>query len=91
MPASEESAAARLVFSNLWQSNAKRFALCPIRKPIALDLRNSSRNHHLSLVCGACLEPTVHNRPLLLIGHCDRLKVHLSIGKEKDGSASHSL
>ena len=31
--ASEQSVAAHLMFSNLGQSNAKRFALCPIRTP----------------------------------------------------------
>ena len=77
------------------QIDAKRFALCSIRKPITylcitFDLRNSTKNHHLSLVCGAFLEHIVHNHPLLLIGHYDRLKVDLSNGKEeRDGFVSH--
>ena len=32
--ASEQSVAAHLVFSNLGQSDAKQFALCPIRTPM---------------------------------------------------------
>ena len=58
-------------------------------KVIAFDLRNSTKNHHLSLVCWAFLEPIVHNRPLLLIGHFDRLKVHLSNGKKRRMGLAH--
>ena len=92
MPANEQSAAARLAFSDLWQSNSKCFALWPMRKPNSSILGILPKTTTLSLVCRAFLEPIVHNHPLLLIGHFDRFKIHLSNGKEKnDGSASHPL
>ena len=52
-PASDQSAAARLAFSNLWQSNAKHFVLCPLRNPNEPSiLRNLPITTTLSLVCG---------------------------------------
>ena len=57
----------------------------------AFDLMRSTKCHPPFSGVGAFLKSIFHTHLLLLIGHIDRLKVHLSNGRKKEGSASHPL
>ena len=69
---------------SLAKAMPKCFALCSIRNPIEpLILGDLPIATPLSLVCWLLLEAIFHTCLLLLIGHFDGLKVHLTTGRRE--------